>query len=653
MPLTEPTLDDRTFDQIYKDLRLRIPRYTKDWTNFNDSDPGIALLQLFAWMSEMMLFRMNQVPLKNYVKFLKLLGKELEPALPANARLTFVTTANSALKTAPSVPERAQISAQATDGGLPLVFETKRALDLIQPPLDTIGIFDGAGFTNASDANAAPGTTFQPFGWSADPGNALYLGFAPPDPPPPAGTAQFFPLEMAFALFLPPAATAGKPIEATAGTQPPTPPVTLVWEYRRSSSEPWQRLSTLEDQTAAFTREGYVYVEGPQDIQPSPEPMLNPKPRFYIRVRINPPKTYAAGTVPTIDFIRANAVDAENLQTFKGEILGVSEGHPSEIFSLQHTPAQAETLAIQTVMLDGSTQDWALVPDFLSAKPNDYVFTLNPVAGTIQFGDGDRGLIPSPSAQVVAKVYRAGGGARGNMAVAGSIKSPMTSLVGVDKVTNERDAVGGADEETLDDLKLKTPALLRRRDRAVTPEDFTSFVIEMGGIAAAVALPSTHPDYPGVSVPGAITIAIVPDNADIPPKPSSDLIRAVCSMLDARRLLTTEVFVKGPEYQQIRVEARIAANPYASFDTIDLAAKKAINALLDPRRRGFGKPLFPTSLYAAILDAHPDIVGVLTLNIFVDDRRYTDPSLKPIAVPADGLVYGGDHFVSVEPAGST
>ena len=91
MPLAEqePKLDDRTFEELYRDLRLRIPRYTKEWTNYNESDPGITLLQLFAWLSEMMLVRMNQIPRKNYIKFLQLLGEELRPANPATAHLTF------------------------------------------------------------------------------------------------------------------------------------------------------------------------------------------------------------------------------------------------------------------------------------------------------------------------------------------------------------------------------------------------------------------------------------------------------------------------------------------------------------------------------------------------------------------------------------
>ena len=176
MPLAkeEPKLDDRSFEQIYRDLRARIPRYSKEWTNFNDSDPGITLLQLFAWLSDMMLVRMNQIPKKNYIKFLQLLGQELEPAKPATAHLTFFTKASQVAET---VPERAQVSAQIPDGGQAVIFETKQALDLIQAPLTVVGVADAGTLVNVTAANDKKGTKFRPLGWFAQPGSALHLGF--------------------------------------------------------------------------------------------------------------------------------------------------------------------------------------------------------------------------------------------------------------------------------------------------------------------------------------------------------------------------------------------------------------------------------------------------------------------------------------------
>lgn len=639
MPLDaiEPQLDDRTFDQILADLRFRIPRYTKEWTNFNDSDPGTTLLQLFAWLTETMCYRMNQIPLKNYIKFLKLLGTDLAPALPATAHLTFTTQANTV---ASPVPQRTQISAQASDGGDPLIFETEEGLGLIQVPLSDLGAFDGAGFTTVTDANNNPGTLYYPFGWAADVGSALYLGFKPPDAPPAAST-RLFPQKMSFRAFLPASATAGQPQQATGSTIQPQPPLNLVWEYRQKDGDTvWQPLNTLLDESAAFTREGYIEVQGPGfDIQPSNEPRLNAEPRYWIRLRID---SIAQPSVPQLDFLRPNVVEAVNLATVQGEILGVSDGHPSETYQLRKTPVQSLTLQTQ---LNGASTDWSQVDDFLSSGPEDTHYVLNATAGTVQFGDGDRGLIPEASAQIIAVEYRYGGGLRGDVP-AGAINSPQTLLVGVDQVTNERAAVGGADEETFQDLQVNGPGLLSQRGRAVTPDDFASFAKRVGGVIAAVAVPLMHPDHPGVTVPGAITVVIVPNTQDNPPKPSADLIRALCQSLDQVRLLTTEVFVKGPEYHEVRVEARVTAPPYASFDQIALDIIAALNNALDPRQGNFGVTVYPTSLYGTILRV-PYVAAVVSLNMFVDGILST--ALQPLTLPPDGLVYSGNHIITVDP----
>lgn len=77
MPLPIPNLDDRSFDDLMKEAISLIPVYNKEWTNYNPSDPGITLLELFAWLSDMVIYRVNQVPEENYKKFLKLIGIEL------------------------------------------------------------------------------------------------------------------------------------------------------------------------------------------------------------------------------------------------------------------------------------------------------------------------------------------------------------------------------------------------------------------------------------------------------------------------------------------------------------------------------------------------------------------------------------------------
>src|SRR3954464_10524238 len=95
MPLPDIQLDDRRFEELVAEARRRIPVYTPEWTDHNESDPGITLMQLFAWLEEMILWRMNRVPRKNFLKFLELVGLELRPPAPAHAELTFELAANA------------------------------------------------------------------------------------------------------------------------------------------------------------------------------------------------------------------------------------------------------------------------------------------------------------------------------------------------------------------------------------------------------------------------------------------------------------------------------------------------------------------------------------------------------------------------------
>ncbi len=264
----------------------------------------------------------------------------------------------------------------------------------------------------------------------------------------------------------------------------------------------------------------------------------------------------------------------------------------------------------------------------------------------MQFGDGELGRIPEAGSEIIALQYRYGGGKRGNLATAGTINGPRTPLVGVEKVTNERPAVGGAEEQTLDEILREGPTLLRRRSRAVTPEDFKGVAEDIGGIKHAVAIPLYHPDHPGVDVPGALTVVIVPDNEDKPPRPSGELIEQLCRKLDDVRLITTEVFVKGPEYQEIRVEARVSANPYAAFDKVAQDVQKALDELLNPLTQEFGKDFFPTEVYSAVMRVK-DVVGIINLHLYVMKRLHE--GLGRIKVPPDGLLYGGSHLITVEP----
>ena len=74
MPLTLPNLDDRSYADLVAEARALIPALAPDWTDHNPADPGITLIELFAWLTEMLIYRLNQVTDEHRLAFLRLIN---------------------------------------------------------------------------------------------------------------------------------------------------------------------------------------------------------------------------------------------------------------------------------------------------------------------------------------------------------------------------------------------------------------------------------------------------------------------------------------------------------------------------------------------------------------------------------------------------
>src|SRR5690242_7207100 len=134
MSLPVTNLDDRKFQDIVDEAKRLIPRFCPEWTNHNVSDPGVALIELFAWMREMVLYRVNQVPERLYVHFLNMVG--IEPYPPSVARADVTFWLSSVLESSVVVPSGTQVmTAAGASGGLddPVIFSTSEDL-VISPP---------------------------------------------------------------------------------------------------------------------------------------------------------------------------------------------------------------------------------------------------------------------------------------------------------------------------------------------------------------------------------------------------------------------------------------------------------------------------------------------------------------------------------------
>src|SRR5213080_3406546 len=89
MALPVPNLDDRRFQDLVDDAKRMVQQRCPEWTDHNVSDPGVTLIETFAFMVDQLLYRLNRVPDRHYVKFLELIGLRLHPPTAARCPVTF------------------------------------------------------------------------------------------------------------------------------------------------------------------------------------------------------------------------------------------------------------------------------------------------------------------------------------------------------------------------------------------------------------------------------------------------------------------------------------------------------------------------------------------------------------------------------------
>ena len=646
MPLEPPQLDDRQFEDLLAEAKLRLQRYCPEWTDFNDSDPGMALVQLFAWLTELMLYRINQIPERNYISFLKLLKLERHEARPSKTQVVMTMATSPNKPDAKAVRVRSKFFVTA-DSGDSLTFETIEPIDLVPYPLDVVQVFDGLQYEDHSKPNATGTQSFRPLGWTPQTGNILYLGFHPDQSAfadPNNITDAVFPEKLVLFFFFPTGRqTVVQSRQSKASTGSGQVPPTLVWEYQsrfdRASGDPlfdadrWRPLTVLEDATLSLTREGRVVVRGPgADCLPtqSPKP-ADEERRFWIRCRLVG-GNYAKEDIPEIAFVRCNAVEVENRSTFQNEVVGIGDGTQVQ-FQFQNRPIDAKSIDLILVSDNGLEEQCTLKDDLFASTISDLHFTLNPNSGEIHFGDGKNGRIPGAGQSLIAKSYRAGGGADGNIR-AGTIQDPPLGVSGLESVTNPRQAQGGMDEESLSDLLKRAPRVLRGDARAVTKDDYRRFAEEIPGVGRAIVRPQVLPEHPGLSIPGAITVVVIPkapvrDATDqfkparfVPP---AELLQAVFERLEEIKPAGTEVVVVAPRLHELNLAVVVTPAQGVSENQAKDQVKKALEHYFQPvedtriqpavdplthqRRRSpsprweVETPIYPSRLYEALFAA--------------------------------------------------
>ena len=554
MPLPAPNLDDRGFQDIVDEAKRLIPRYCPEWTNHNLSDPGVALIELFAWMSEMILFRLNQVPDRLYTKFLDLVG--IEPFPPSVARTELTFWLSTALDHPVTVPAGTAVATAGTPGVADeVLFATAEEL-VISPP-ELIAAKSGmAGndqlFVDCWDDLRYDGAQVTCFTSSPiSPGDAFYLGFAQ------SVAGSLLRLRVAASI-------------EGIGVDPRDPPIT--WEVW--SGEAWLTAAVHADTTGGLNREGEILLRVPNQAAAL---TLGGTRAFWLRGRLVPVREGQPGyqASPKLSSLRADilggTVLAEHASVVATESLGRSVGAPGQKMALARVPVlpRREDEHIR-VVAQSEASDWEEVADFTASGPTDRHYVLDGATGTVSFGPAVRypdgttrqhGAIPPDGAEIRMTGYRQGGGAAGNVGT-GTLTVLRTSISYIDRVTNLAPATGGVDAETAQNAKLRGPLSLRTGQRAVTVRDFERLTLEASTEVARVrCLPPETPTEP-------VRLLVVPHLRADPELHQLDdfalsdpLVGVITAHLEPRRLLGTTVTVGTPFYQGVTVAALVQALP--------------------------------------------------------------------------------------------
>lgn len=646
MPLDDdiPVLDDHTYDSIIAEMTSRIARYTPEWkpvwTDYNDSDPGITMLQVFAWLGEMLAYRMNQVPDLLYLKFLQLLGVELQPAEPAQVQISFPLLASA--DTLATVPLGTQVIAESAGGGPPLVFEADRALVCLKAAPHAVLAFDGHSYADVTAADAAA-RSYQPFGPTATAGSALLIGFD--------ATGPFPGTEITFYTWAAAASASGSPVSCGLAPSAAFAPATLRWQYWDGFD--WSPVTLLKDDTLAFTRSGEIIVRTPDNalVPTAIAPVTTPL--YWLRALVD---TSAYERAPAVLAIRPNTMTLTQMETVYAEVLGGSTGRRDQTFTLSQTPVLAGSLTLTVDQGEGA-QAWTRVDDFYSSGPDSLHYVLDRTTGEVRFGDGIHGAIPvanvnNPSSNVVATEYRYGGGTSGNVP-AGALHVLRSAVPGIDDahVINVQPSYGGQDEETLDAAKQRAPASIRSRCRAVTVDDFELFAMQAADIVRARALPLAHPDFPGAQIPGVVTVVVVPRSNSRKPVPSQATLRTVCAYLNERRLLTAEVYVAPPTYQQVSITVSVIATDTADLAQVQRDIEADLLTYFDPQTggdAGAGWPFGGTIAFSRVFHRVLSVAGVSAVEQLTTTVDGVDaPPCRDVPLTNGALAYSTAHQVSV------
>lgn len=679
MPLTIPRLDDRRYQDLVEELVRRIPAHTPEWTNPREGDPGRTMIELFAWLADTILYRANLIPERQRLAFLSLLGMPLRPALPARGliSLSIEDAESPSLRPLAEVPGPVPFETLGEVTVFPCAGECyyKRVLNP-KERRDMERLLGGLRDLYNLDGQAEPYVTTRLFEKAAEDfdlvsqtiDQSLWIALIASKKTANARLRELLAGRLMNIGFSPTSELARtlEPVESR-GRIPMIFEITHV--QPGTGRVQFLPLDVVADSTNGLSQQGVIRLSLPDKAHIS-APTNDVRKRLEAGVGEEPPRIDEAersdrlvtwirmrpevsSSTIRIGWAGINAVEIDQRKTIRNRVIGVSDGSPNQRHFLGVTAIDPATLDLQ---IEGASgwRTWQRVEDLADANSDAPIYTLDPEAGTVLFGNGVRGQIVPNRRRIRVTFLRAGGGVAGNLPARTLDTINATDITGAKirntiKVLQPRPTQGGAAAETLAQAEQRLPGFLRHRERAVTELDYRQLAIETPGqsVGRVEILPMFVPQQRRSNVPGVVTVMAIPFKSgwhNPNPRAGRPFLEAIDAWLRPRKPLATELYIIGCEYIPLGISVSVTISDGFGLDETMNAIRDALRIELwplppgGPLRSGWplGRSVRSSELEVSVARV-PGVDSLAGLRIFTERNRQwverTEIHLQPWQLP--------------------
>ena len=655
--LPDIQLDSENYDDILENAKNMIVSIYPEWTDFNYHDPGVTMLEMFAWLKESQQYYLNKIGPENYKKYLKILGIKRRTKKPSHAYITIGSDDDI-------------VAAKGTKfyaGNICFEADERTYMTSSQICCCICGTEDGGTrVISVSELLFSGNLRITPF--VGENGREFYIGF---DKPLAANEWHniYFSIRSADDMERNPITDPGNFI----------PLVDIAAEY--FDGVQWRELE-FRDDTFGFLTSGvfsfrpgtelrnttigvidsyfirFTLKDGEYDTLPMiknlefsvlPVTQRDTRAEYYDMPVDASGKyklfTQLAAAGDSRVFLRgsdglftlvspfAKEIDPETGETtftvtadedtqcvrivnmmndfYLNSAVGHGTGLPFQEYDLESKLLEYESFTIMTELPDsgGKYAEWKKIDDLSLAKAEDFVYIFDSNEGRIKFGDCIRGMAPEGRIFIIGCSMTLS--SEGNV-TRGKINRMGDSDTQELEISNFEGSHGGTAEETLEECCVRAHKLLKTTDTLVTNEDCEKFISSIQGLKiekCQVINPLKNNDRSA----GMVTSVVVkPYSADGMGVPNERYIKNILKAVEPHRLLGTQLRIVKPEYTAVSVYADITVlKDHSDAHSI---VENTIRGYFGTLKDNFGAKIVYSKLYE-LIDTLECVVSVNTLTL--------------------------------------